>query len=180
MAGMTSVAVAFKATQPTLIADYLAAREVAVAEFNTKTDAFKESIGGHDLFGTAFFDGGWSIAGFNTPNSFMELPAGWRREGRLKAVPARRTPEGKEHAKTLASLRLPGNTYPGCPNMLFAEGYSVYPRVAKVGDDYFLTLSMVLRDEPNNSLDPEVWEQVKLSEYHAALESAQEHAGAAL
>ncbi|QOD06028.1 hypothetical protein [Pseudarthrobacter sp. BIM B-2242] len=173
---MTSAAVAFKAKQPALIADYLAAREVAVADFHTKADAFKESIGGHELFGTAFFDGGWAVRGFNSPNSFMELPAGWRREGGLKAVPARRTPEGKEHAKTLATLRLAGNTYPGCPNMLFAEGYSVYPRVEQVGDDYFLTLSMVLRDEPNNSLDPEAWEQVKLSEYHAALEAAEEAA----
>jgi hypothetical protein len=32
---------------------------------------------------------------------------------------------------------------------------------------------MVLRDEPNNSLDPEFWEPVKLSEYHAALEAAE-------
>jgi hypothetical protein len=168
-----NVAIAFKTKKPAVIADYLAAREVAVVEFNAKVEAFKTTVGGRELFGTRFFDGGFSIAGFLTNNSFEEIPLGWRREGRLNAVPAKRTPEGKEHAKTLAGLRLRGNTYPGCPNMLFAKGYSLYPRVAKVGDDYFLTLSMALRDEPNNAPDSEIWEPVKLSEYHAALEAAE-------
>lgn len=168
-----TVAVAFKSKQPELVAAYLAAHEKAVAEFNAKVDAFKATIGGRELFGTRFFDGGFAVAGFNTQNSFEEIPAGWRRDGKHKAVPARKTPEGKEHAKALAGLGLRGNTYPGCPNMLFAEGYSVYPRVAKAGADFFLTLSIVLRDEPNNALDPEIWEPVKLSEYHAALEAAE-------
>lgn len=168
-----TVAVAFKAKQPDLIAAYLAAHEKAVAEFNAKVEAYKATVGGRELFGTRFFDGGFSVAGFTTTNSFEELPVGWRREGSHKAVPAKKTPEGKEHAKALAALRLKGNTYPGCPNMLFAKGYSLYPRVAKVGEDYFLTLSMALRDEPNNSLDPEFWEHVKLSAYHAALEAAE-------
>jgi hypothetical protein len=168
-----NVAVAFKSRPAQHVAAYLADHETAVAEFNTKVEAFKATIGGRELFGTRFFDGGFSIAGFLTSNSYEELPAGWRRERGGKAVPAKKTPEGKEHAKALAGLRLKGNTYPGCPNMLFAEGFSLYPRVAKVGEDYFLTLSMVLRDEPNNSLDPEFWEPVKLSEYHAALEAAE-------
>lgn len=168
-----TVAVAFKSKQPAVIADYLADHEKAVAEFNAKVEAFKATVGGRELHGTAFFDGGWAIAGFHTSNSFEEIPAGWRREGSFKAVPAKRTPEGKEHVAALAALRLKGNTYPGCPNMLFAEGFSVYPRVKKVGDDYFLTLSKVPLAERGNDLDPEFWEPVKLSEYHAALEAAE-------
>lgn len=168
-----TVAVAFKSKQPDVIAAYLAGHEKAVAEFNAKVEAYKPTVGGRELTGIQFFDGGFSVTGFQIENSFEELPVGWRRERGGKAVPAKKTPEGKEHAKTLATLRLRGNTYPGCPNMLFAEGYSLYPRVAKVGEDYFLTLSMVLRDEPNNSLDPEFWETVKLSEYHAALEAVE-------
>jgi hypothetical protein len=168
-----NVAVAFKSNQPDVIAAYLVAHEEAVAEFNAKVEAFKPTVGGRDLSGISFFDGGFSVTGFQTNNSFEEIPTGWRRKSRFEAVPAKRTPEGKEHVTALAGLRLKGNTYPGCPNMLFAEGYSIYPRVAKVGDDYFLTLSKVPRDEPNNALDPEAWEQVKLSEYHAALEAAE-------
>lgn len=179
MKGMTSPAVAFKAKQPALIADYLAAREIAVAEFNAKVEAYKATIGGRELSGIRFFDGGFSVTGFQTKNSFEELPAGWRRKGKFEAVPAKRTEEGKEHAKALVALRLAGNTYPGCPNTLYAEGFAVFPRVEQVGADYFLTLSMVPRDEPNNSLDLEVWEPVRLSEYHAALEAAAEPAGAA-
>lgn len=166
-------AVAFKTKQPALIAAYLADHEKAVDEFNAKVEAFKATVGGRELHGTAFFDGGWAIAGFHTNNSFEEIPAGWRREGSFKAVPAKRTPEGKEHVAALAALRLKGNTYPGCPNMLFAEGFSVYPRVNTIGDDYFLTLSKVPLDEPGNALDPGIWDQVKLSEYHAALEAAE-------
>lgn len=166
-----TVAVAFKTKQPSLIADYLSAHEEAVAEFNAKVEAFKATVGGRDLFGTRFFDGGFSIAGFLTSNLFEEVPLGWRREGKLNAVPAKRTPEGQEHAKTLDGLRLKGNTYPGCPNMLFTERFSIYPRVAKVGEDFFLTLSRVPLDEPGNALDPEIWEPVKLSEYHTALEA---------
>jgi hypothetical protein len=172
-----NVAVAFKTKQPELIAAYIAAHEEAVAEFNTKVAAFKTTIGGRGLSGIRFFDGGFSVTGFQTNNSFEELPAGWRRKGRHEAVPAKKTPEGKEHAKALAGLRLKGNTYPGCPNMLFAEGYSLYPRVEKIGDDYFLTLSMALRDEPGNTLDPEIWEPVKLSAYHAAIEDAEAAVG---
>lgn len=178
MTGMTSAAVAFKAKKPALIADYLAAREVAVAEFNAKVEAYKPTVGGRELSGIRFFDGGFSVTGFQTKNSFEEIPAGWRRKGKFEAVPAKRTPEGKEHAKDLTALRLAGNTYPGCPNTLHAENFAVWPRVEQVGADYFLTLSMVPLAEPKNTLDPEVWEPVKLSEYHAALEAVTELAGA--
>lgn len=168
-----NVALAFKSKHPDVIAAYLADHEEAVNGFNAKVEAYKATVGGRELSGIRFFDGGFSVTGFQTNNSFEELPAGWRRKGRLEAVPAKKTLEGKEHAKVLAGLRLKGNTYPGCPNMLFAEGYSLYPRVTKAGEDYFLTVSMPLRDEPNNAPDPEAWEQVKLSEYHAALEAAE-------
>lgn len=168
-----TVAAAFKTIQPDLIAGYLAERTTITAAWREKVDAFKESIGGRELFGTAFFDGGWAIAGFHTNNSFEDIPAGWRREGRLNAVPAKRTPEGKEIAATLAGLRLPGNTYPGAPNMMFSEGHSLYPRVSQIGDTYYLTVSKTPRDEKANTLDPEIWEPVKLSEYHAALESGE-------
>jgi hypothetical protein len=169
-----NVAVAFKTNQPSLIADYLAAREEAVAEFNAKVEAFKATIGGRQMFGTRFFDGGFAISGYRAEKYGEELPAGWRFDGAKKdVVPAKRTPEGKEIAKTLSGLHLAGDSYPGCPDMLFTEGFSIFPRVAKVGDDFFLTLSKVPNDEPRNAMDPMIWEPVKLSEYHAALEAAE-------
>jgi hypothetical protein len=168
-----TAAVAFKTTQPELIAAYLQAREEITAAWRAKVDAFQVSVGGREVFGTSFFDGGWAVQGFCTPNSFAEIPEGWRREGKFKAVPAKRTPEGLEHAKTLATLRLAGNSYPGCPDILFAEGFSIFPRVQKIGENYFLTLSKVPLNEPGNALDREIWEPVKLSAYHAAIEDAE-------
>jgi hypothetical protein len=169
-----TVAVAFKTKQPALISDYLEAREVTVAGFHAKVDAFKATIGGKELFGTSMFDGGFLVAGYRAEKYGEDLPAGWRHEGsRLDVVPAKRTPEGKEHAKALAALYLPGNSYPGCPEVLHAENHLVFPRVDKVGEDYYLTLSKVPIDRPANTLDPDIWEPVKLSEYHAALEAAE-------
>lgn len=170
-----TVAVAFKTKRPDLITDYLTKREVEVAEFRAKADAFEAKVGGRTLHGISFFDGGWAVAGFRANKYGEELPAGWRFDGaRLDAVPAKRTPEGKEIVKELAELRLRGNTYPGVPNMLFADGFSIFPRVEKVGDDYFLTLSKVPREEKANKLDADIWEPVKLSSYYSAIEEADE------
>jgi hypothetical protein len=151
-----TVAVAFKTKNPALIADYFAAREVTASDWRAKVDAFKSSIG------------------YRAEKYGEELPAGWRFDGAKRdVVPAKRTPEGKEIVQTLAGLTLHGDRFPGCPGILFAEGFSVFPRVAKIGDDYFLTLSKVPREEKANALDPDIWEPVKLSEYHAALEAAE-------
>lgn len=175
MTAMTSVAVAFKAKQPTLLADYLAAREATKADFNTRVAAFQESVGGRTPFGTRFFDGGHSIEGYRAEKYGEDLPAGWRFNGaRLDVVPAKRTAEGKEIARQLSALTLKGDTYPGAPAIMYSESHSIFPRVNKVGDDYFLTLSKVPLGDIGVDLDPEVWEPVKLSVYHAALESVEE------
>jgi len=168
-----TVAVAYKSTAPAVVGAYLQAREEIAATWRAKVDAFKESIGGREIFGTAFFDGGWAVQGFYTPNSFAEIPEGWRRDGKFKAVPAKRTPEGQEAAAKLAELRLPGNHYPGVPEMLHAEGHMVFPRIVTAGTDHFLTLSLAVLDEPGNTIDPGLWEPVKLSAFHAALEAAE-------
>lgn len=168
-----TVAAAFKTKQPDLIAAYLTTHETAVAEFNAKVDAFKATIGGRELFGTRFFDGGFSISGYRAEKYGEDLPAGWRFDGAKKdVVPARRTPEGKEIGKTLAGLRLPGNSYPGAPDIMFAEGFSLFPHVEKIGEEFYLTVSRAPLAERGNALDPSIWEPVKLSEYHAALEAA--------
>lgn len=171
-----TVAAAFKTRQPALIANYLAAREVDVTEFNAKVDAFKATIGGREVFGIRFFDGGFSISGYRAVKYGEDLPPGWRFDGAKKdVVPAKRTPEGKEIAKTLAGLRLKGNSYPGAPDIMFADGFSLFPHVEKIGDDFYLTVSRAPLSERGNNLDPEIWEPVKLSEYHAALEATDVH-----
>lgn len=169
-----TVAAAYKAKRPDLLADYLAQRELEVADFNSRVTTFQESVGGRIPFGTRFFDGGHTIEGYRAEKYGEDLPAGWRFNGaRLDVVPAKRTPEGKEIAKQLTSLTLKGDKFPGAPAIMFADGHSLFPRVNKVGDDYFLTLSKVPLTDIGVDLDPEVWEAVKLSAYHAALEDAE-------
>lgn len=170
-----TVAVAFKAKRPALLADYLSQRELVVSAFNSRVEAFKESVGGRDPFGTRFFDGGHTIEGYRAEKRGEDLPAGWRFSGaRLDVVPAKRTPEGKQIAKELAALHLKGDKYPGAPSIMYGENHSIFPRVNKVGDDYYLTLSKVPLSDIGVDLDRDVWEPVKLSAYHAALESETE------
>lgn len=171
---MTSPAVAFKAKQPTLIADYLAAREATKADFNNRVTAFQESVGGRTPFGTRFFDGGHTIEGFRAEKYGEDLPAGWRFNGsRLDVVPAKRTAEGKAIAKQLAELALPGDKFPGAPRIMHAEDHALFPRVTKAGDDYYLTLSKAPLTDIGVDLDPEIWEPVKLSAFHTALEQTE-------
>lgn len=166
-----TVAAAFKSLYPSNIADYFASREATVDVWQAQVDAFKETIGGREVIGTSFFDGGFSVTGYRAVNSSDELPAGWRRTAKREVVPALRTPEGKAAAETLAGLTLHGDKYPGCPSALVAEGFITFPRVAKVGEDYYLTLSRIPLDEPANTIDAELWEPVPLSAYYAALET---------
>jgi hypothetical protein len=178
--GPMTVAAAFKAKQPTLLTEYLTNREAEVADFNVRVAVFQESVGGRTPFGTRFFDGGHSIEGYRAKAYGEELPAGWRFNGsRLDVVPAKRTAEGKEIARQLKALTLKGDKFPGAPAIMFADSHSLFPRVSKVGEDYYLTLSMAPLTDIGVDLDPDLWEPVKLSTYHAVLEQADTFAEAA-
>ena len=170
-------AVVFKSKKPLVMNAYDAQRDVDIAIFNAKCDAFKELMGTKELRGIQYFDGGWAITSFHIGYGKSELPVGWRRERNSDvAVPAKRTPEGKEWAKKLRDLTLKGNTYPGVPNtfhtdVLNGQGFSVYPRTVKFGDDWWLTLSKTPMERDLAKIDPELWEPAKLSEFYAAKEA---------
>jgi hypothetical protein len=165
--------VVFKCKQPLVLNAYDAQRDVDVAIFNAKCDEFSKTVGGRSLFGTRFFDGGWAIRGYTMHSYTEELPVGWRQERHSdNAVPAKRTPEGKEIASKLNDLHLKGNKFPGVPKTLFAEGYMVYPRTEKIGEDWWLTLSKTPVESDRNEIDSDLWEPAKLSEYYAAKETA--------
>ncbi|NKX56003.1 hypothetical protein [Arthrobacter mobilis] len=70
-----------------------------------------------------------------------------------------------------------GNRYPQAPRKLHTptvdgQGYMLFPDVKKVGDEYFLTLSMEPKESELARLAPEHWEPVKLSAYYTAVEAA--------
>lgn len=170
---MSTPAAVFKALKPEMLRAYFADRATVTEAFDAKVQAFKETVGGRDPIGIAFFDGGWSVTGYRMTGAGDQLLPGWRRDGKTTtAVPAKRIPEGKSIAETLAGLRLPGDRFPGVPGSLRAGNYEVFPRTQEVGEEIFLTLSR----EPSDPsvIDAAHWIPVKLSEYHAALEAAPE------
>lgn len=173
-----TVAVAFKARKPELLDDYFAARGGATARFHELVSAFEKTVGGKEALIYTSFDGGRLVLGFHAGRFCKDIPAGWKLDGKYNAVPAKRTTEGQAIARRLKDLRLEGNTYPGAPNVMYAEGYAIfpiYPQVHRIGDTYYLTLRKAPRTEKGHTLDPEIWEPTDLTQFHAALEQETEN-----
>lgn len=179
---MTSPVTVWKSKNPSAMDKYMEERKKVTDAFYAKVDAFKESIGGRNIVGFRSIDGGFSVTGY-TLESRSELPApGWRRDGASnRAVPAKRTPEGKAISEQLKDLYVPAEIYPGSPRFMHTpmdpetgEGYIMSPRAQKIGDDYFLTLPNKPDAKSAAEVDPALWEPAKLSEYHAAQEAQAE------
>lgn len=175
---------AFKSSKPTEITAFLADRTAKQQTFDEKVAEVRKTVNGRELQGYRLFDGGFIVQGFAMERRNEELPAGWRQDGASnRAVPAKRTPEGKAIAAQLVGLRLEGASIPGVPEFLYTAmdpstgtGYRIFPGLRTVGDEYFLTLSRVPDDEDLARIDAATWTPVKMSEFHAALEAAGETA----
>lgn len=183
---MSSPAVVWKSLDPSAMDKYMEERKKVTDAFYAKVDAFKESIGGRNIVGFRSIDGGFSVTGY-TLESRSELPApGWRRDGASnRAVPAKRTPEGKAISEQLKDLYVPAEIYPGSPRFMHTpmdpetgEGYIMSPRAQKIGDDYFLTLPNKPEEDRGETVNPDLWAPAKLSEYYAAKEANPETAAA--
>lgn len=175
-------ALAYRATRPDSITKFHADRLAAEKAFNEKVSEFRRTVNNRELEGIRYFDGGFAVTGFTMESRNEELPAGWRRDGASnRAVPAKRTPEGKAIAEKLKSLQLAGVAIPGVPDALDTDrdpqtgrGYRVFPGLRSAGDEHFLIMSRVPCDRDLAAIDTAEWAPVKLSEYHAALEAAGE------
>lgn len=173
---------AFKSSKPAEITAFLADRTAKQQAFDEKVAEFRKTVNGRELQGIRMFNGGFIVQGFAMNRRNEELPAGWRQDGSSnRAVPAKRTPEGKAIAGRIAGLRLEGASIPGAPESLSTAmnpntgtGYEIFPRLRTVGDEHFLTLSRVPADDDLARIDAEAWTPVKMSEFHAALEAAGE------
>lgn len=173
-----SAAAVYRCLDNARLSEYAERREVLESRWRAGMAQYKLALGGVELHGISFYDGGWSIRGY-VMKDWEDLQHGWRRDGRsLNAVPAKRTEDGKALARELRSLDLPGNKYPGVPDVLHTptvngQGYMVFPRTELLGDQWWLTLSMA-PDDSRNGIDPQLWTPAKLSEYHAAKEASGE------
>jgi hypothetical protein len=110
------------------------------------------------------------------------VPTGWRdvsNRGVIHIVPRLSTKAGKAAAKRLGELQpadprtMLANRH-GVPTAFFgssAEGVRMFsPGVRQLGDALYVTWGA----EPETPHDPAKWERVKLSDYYAAVEQADE------
>lgn len=172
--------VVFRCKQPLVLNAYDTQRDVDIAVFKAACDQYKLAVGNvAALHGIQFYDGGFAVTGWRQQDASLPLPIGWRRDGAsYRIMPAKRTAEGKALARELNSLELKGNTYPGVPNVLATgtvngQGFHIFPRTEKTGDDWWLTLSKMPCNRDLAKIDREFWEPAKLSEYYAAKEAAE-------
>lgn len=165
-------ATVYKCKEPLVLDSYGIARKVELDEFNARCDEFKASLGGKDLHGISYFDGGWAIQGYTMEQYGDEPLPGWRRErNSLQAVPAKRTPEGKAIAQELNKLYLKGNKYPGVPESVSCEGFRIWPRAERLLEGWWLTFSKEPYPEELDRIDAELWRPARLSEYYAMKEA---------
>lgn len=178
------IAAVFKSVRPDLIASRLAGRAAELEAFDAKVAEFRTTVGGRELQGVRMFDGGFVVQGFVMNKRNEELPAGWRRDGSSnRAVPAKRTPEGKAVAAQIAGIRLAGDSIPGSPESLSTDmdpatgtGFRIFPRLRTIGAEHYLTLSRIPGNKDLGRIDAKMWTPAKLSEFHAALEAVGEAA----
>lgn len=120
------------------------------------------------------------VTGIEHPDS-EPVPDGWRRDPKLSSsiTPFRSRKRGREIAAVLDGLTrpdprrgLPG----GMPHVAMAKGRMLFmhPGLRRVGDAVFVVWSAEPDDGDMRHLDPAIWERIKLSEYYAAVEAAEE------
>lgn len=108
------------------------------------------------------------------------LPAGWRWDAKTRGaiVPDRRTVKGKQIDKRLAELTVPGREVVllgGMPDTVWAleAGHTYDPGVRLLGDAVYVTWSCTSAQVMRRvrDFDSGMWQQIKLSEYYAAVEA---------
>lgn len=169
---MSNPGFVLKATDRPLIADYLAQREAEEATYAERVKVFLASVGAENGLGFNGFDGSRQVTGYEIPTG-AEPGEGWRRDYKKwnLAVPAKKTPEGKRIAnEVLPELRLAGLGIPDAPWSISAGNVRCWGRVQTISVDYFLIYSEIPENTNANVWGP-LWEPVKLSAYHAAIEA---------
>ena len=112
------------------------------------------------------------------------VPDAWRRDRKNPdvIVPARRTKAGRDIHDRLATLARPcprHNLPGGMPKMAISGLALMHPGVDRIGDTVYVTWSGELKGGDADRVDLDVWQRIKLSEYYAAVEAAEDSTGEA-
>lgn len=166
-------ALVFKSIAPDRIKASATEREKVYSDFQASVDVLSVELGGREITGIRFFAGGFALTAYQMRDVNDLLP-GWRRDGSsMRAVPAKRTPEGKDWANRLAAVKLPDREVPGFPARMRCDGFALYPQLEEVGDDYFMTISMAPYDQYLSAIDATLWARARLSDYFLAREAVE-------
>lgn len=152
-----------------------AERERREESFRAQTNALAAELGCTQLVtATAGFDTRY-VKGY-IPNGYYDDPLpGFRLDTKNPnwRLPAKKTEEGKAMAKRLSAIRFVEPRDPGLPDAIWGVGFFGAFRVAKVGEHYYATVNFECTvKELDKEVDAQRWEQVRLSEYHRALEDS--------
>jgi hypothetical protein len=176
---MTRILEAFRCIQPDLMVAYQEMRNAEFTIFQEKIEEFKRMVGGRELHGILRHDGVLFPEGYILRTKSEAPLPGWRQVGSSnRAVPAKRTPEGRAmdeaFLKFIDDDAIPSlQKFPGFPSVLHSGYYIVaFPEVDKYGDDFILTLTIYVDSEERTQIDTTIWEPMKLSQYRAILEES--------
>lgn len=168
--------VVYRATSSESVDRYLEERAAVEAKFQAECAAYQLKTGASNLHGIDGYTGSFYVLGISFDGPMGDLPLGWRRDGKHnRAVPAKRTPEGKAIEKELHAIYRPERSYPGFPNAVRGEGFRIYPYLETIAGTHYMLMSRepFESDPAALSIDADLWQREKLSEFHAAREAAE-------
>jgi hypothetical protein len=167
--------VAYKSTHPDVLAT-LATYRAAMADWHKRTAALLADLGfvdRHFLVATTF--GHRHITGVEfKPGD--QIPDGWRRQGKGSA--SRLTPKlslkaGKVIARRIEEVKPPTDVrsdLPGMPTHIHLPELREINGAVWVRWPYGLQETAVVGDTRRECVQLRMWERIKLSEFHAAIE----------
>lgn len=103
-----------------------------------------------------------------------EIPHGWRRDRRGDLTPRKSTTRGKEIAAEMETLACPkhfAGLPGGMPSASIVIPHLLSPTITRHGDTVYAAWSREPDAGDMQHVDETAWQQVKLSEYHVALEA---------
>ena len=169
-----NVAVVYRAKHNAPLEEWDAEYAARTKRYNDACIALEAELG-RKLVENAGLRGAF-ITGYQPQSRNEDPKPGFRFDKKTGYMyPAKRTPEGKEHAKRLnnVSFRVPQK--PGLPEIVMGGGYMGPLHVEKLDGQFFATLGFDPIDERHpeiRGVDLNLWEPVKRSAYWAAKEEA--------
>ncbi|MER7213548.1 hypothetical protein ABT340_41345 [Streptosporangium sp. NPDC000239] len=164
----------YRSTHPDVLKIWDVA-DTATRDWHAQVEMF---LAEHDLAGRKvyFSSASSTVLGVEHVDG-EEVPCGWRvhrSQGYL--VPRLTTKEGKLLNARLTELKRPDprDQVPGMPKNCLADASFLTCGMQFMGGALYVTWSKPI---PEKQVDSTIWERVKLSEYYAAVEAAEEVAG---